>query len=72
MSTLQTSNEVFNPFLFMMEPKTVVRAMYRSADLKGLEHHVYRPLDRPWIPFTTEKRTVEGLAKPRAIPRLHS
>jgi hypothetical protein len=41
-----------NPFLMMMEPKTVVKAMYGSTSLRGLHHKTYRPLDKPWISVT--------------------
>ncbi len=54
-----------NPFRLMMEPEAVLRAMARSTDLRGLQHHKYRPLDRPWIPFASAKKSVEGLTSPR-------
>lgn len=50
-----------NPFRLMMEPEAVLRAMYRSTDLRSLQHHKYRPLDRPWIPHSCAKKSVEGL-----------
>lgn len=43
-----------NPFLMMMEPKTVVKAMYGSSALRGLHHKTYRPLDKPWISVTVK------------------
>ena len=63
-----------NPFMLMMEPDTVIRAMRRSSGLRGLEHHKYRPLDRPWIPFSTTQKTVESLVRApeverRSVPR---
>lgn len=55
-----------NPFRLMMEPEAVLRAMARSADLRRLQHHKYRPLDRPWIPFASAKKSVEGLTSPNS------
>jgi hypothetical protein len=43
-----------NPFLMMMEPKTVVKAMHCSSSLRGLKHKTYRPLDKPWINVTVK------------------
>jgi hypothetical protein len=53
----------FNPFMLMMEPEAVLRTVETSKDLRRLRHHKYRPLDRPWIPFATTKKTVEALIK---------
>ena len=50
-----------NPFRLMMEPEVVLRAIARSTDLRRLQHHQYRPLDRPWIPHSSVKKSVEGL-----------
>ena len=55
-----------NPFRLMMEPEAVLRAMARSTDLRRLQHHKYRPLDRPWIPFSSAKKSVEGLTSPNS------
>lgn len=48
------SADVFasNPFMQLMDRKTVVRTMYRSAELRGLHSETYHPLDKPWISVT--------------------
>ena len=58
---MQTTNA--NPFMLMMEPEAVLRAVARSSDLRRLSHHKYRPLDRPWIPFSPTQKTVESLVR---------
>jgi hypothetical protein len=39
-----------NPFVLMMDPEAVLRAVERSERLQHLSRHVYRPLDKPMIP----------------------
>lgn len=54
--------QIANPFMLMMEPQTVLRAMAGSSDLRRLRHHKYRPLDRPLIPYAS-KKSIESLTK---------
>lgn len=37
----------------MMDPEPVIKAMEKSAQLRGLRRRVLRPLDKPLIPFTS-------------------
>ena len=60
-ATDTVTTPLLNPFMLMMEPEAVIRAVRRSSGLRGLQHHKYRPLDRPWIPFVSAKKTVESL-----------
>ena len=66
----QTANPMPNPFLMMMEPEAVLRAMARSTDLRRLRHHKYRPLDRPWIPLVNVRKTAESLVNGASRARL--
>lgn len=38
-----------NPFLLMMDPEAVMRAVEASERLNKLERHVCRPLDKPML-----------------------
>lgn len=64
------ANPVPNPFLLMMEPEAVLRAMARSSDLRRLRHHKYRPLDRPWIPLVNVSKTADSLVNGAPRTRL--
>ncbi len=61
-ATSLSAVQISNPFMLMMDPKTVLRAMAGSSDLRRLSHHKYRPLDKPLIPFSS-KKSVESLTK---------
>lgn len=39
-----------NPFVLMMSPETILRAVERSDRLNRLQRRICRPLDRPLIP----------------------
>ena len=39
-----------NPFVLMLDPEAVISAMETSADLRGLQQRICRPLDKPLIP----------------------
>lgn len=39
-----------NPFVLMLDPEAVIKAMEGSEPLRGLSGRVCRPLDKPLIP----------------------
>ncbi|MFP5468037.1 MAG: hypothetical protein ACLGG8_11045 [Gammaproteobacteria bacterium] len=49
---MKASQPRLNPFVLMLDPETVLRAMESSLDLRGLRQRVCRPLDKPLIPRT--------------------
>jgi hypothetical protein len=48
---MRTANIRLNPFAMMMEPEMVLQSMERSVELSRLRHKIYRPLDKPLIPY---------------------
>ena len=46
---MKTHHAVANPFLLMMDPESVLRAVESSERLNRLERHVCRPLDKPML-----------------------
>lgn len=44
------SSQVSNPFVLLMNPEEVIRAVESSERLRRLRRHVCRPLDRPATP----------------------
>lgn len=43
------SKSAANPFLLMMNPEAVLRAVESSERLRALDRHVCRPLDKPML-----------------------
>lgn len=43
------SKSAANPFLLMMDPEAVLRAVESSERLRALDRHVCRPLDKPML-----------------------
>ena len=41
-----------NPFVLLMDPQSVMRAVERSERLSRIKGRICRPLDRPLIPRT--------------------
>jgi hypothetical protein len=41
-----------NPFVLMLDPEAVIRAVENSRSLRGLRQRICHPLDRPLIPVT--------------------
>jgi hypothetical protein len=46
---MQTSPLSANPFVLMMDPESVLRAVEASPRLSSLQRHICRPLDKPLI-----------------------
>lgn len=44
------TSQLNNPFVLLMNPQEVIRAVETSDRLRRLRRHVCRPLDRPVIP----------------------
>jgi hypothetical protein len=47
-----------NPFSLLMEPEVVLQAMERSSTLRGLHRKLFRPLDKPLIPYAKSHTSV--------------
>jgi hypothetical protein len=62
---MQTNAISLNPFSLMMEPELVLKAMERSKSLRALRRHKLRPLDKPLIPYSKEKRASDAAALAR-------
>lgn len=44
------SPQMNNPFVLLMNPTEVIRAVESSERLRRLRRHICRPLDRPVVP----------------------
>ncbi len=44
------TSQLNNPFVLLMNPQEVIRAVETSDRLRRLRRHVCRPLDRPVVP----------------------
>ncbi len=44
------TTQLNNPFVLLMNPQEVIRAVENSDRLRRLRRHVCRPLDRPVVP----------------------
>lgn len=56
-----------NPFMQLMDRKTVVRTMYRSSELRSLHSETYHPLDKPWIAVTVAAAKKQQLNRATAV-----
>jgi hypothetical protein len=59
---MRTDAISLNPFALMMEPEVVLKAMERSKSLRALRRHKLRPLDKPLIPYSKDKRAANAAA----------
>lgn len=55
---MNTAAAASNPFLFMMDPQSVLDAMARSERLADLHSRVFRPLDKPLIAHVEDDAAV--------------
>ncbi len=46
---MHPSQSVSNPFVMMINPEAVLKALERSDSLAGLQAQVFRPLDKPLL-----------------------
>lgn len=67
---MRTNPISLNPFSLMMEPEVVLQTMERSQTLRGLRRHQLRPLDKPLIPFSKSRATIDGAGLTAVTPPL--
>lgn len=53
----QAQRPVANPFVLLMDPESVFRAIEKSERLERLHSRVCRPLDKPLLPHATNDET---------------
>jgi hypothetical protein len=54
----QPQHPVANPFVLLMDPESVFRAIEKSERLERLHSRVCRPLDRPLLPHAPAEDAV--------------
>jgi len=57
------SSQVSNPFVLLMNPEEVIRAVESSERLRRLRRHVCRPLDRPAAAAADLRHAALGLLR---------
>jgi hypothetical protein len=55
----QPQHPVANPFVLLMDPQSVFRAIEKSERLERLHSRVCRPLDKPLLPVVDADETTE-------------
>ena len=55
----QPQHPVANPFVLLMDPQSVFRAIEKSERLERLHSRVCRPLDKPLLPVVAAEDAAE-------------
>lgn len=56
----QPQHRVVNPFVLLMDPQSVFRAIEKSERLERLHSRVCRPLDKPLLPVVAAEDASES------------
>lgn len=56
----QPQHPVANPFVLLMDPQSVFRAIEKSERLERLHSRVCRPLDKPLLPVVAAEDAAES------------
>lgn len=62
----QPQHPVANPFVLLMDPQSVFRAIEKSERLERLHSRVCRPLDKPLLPVVAAEDAADGASAANA------